>query len=191
MSDAQPNDTGEFERFRDYLCVLARVEIGQRIQGKVDASDIVQETLLEAHQGRDQFRGDTEPKKAAWLRRILARNIADEARKWGRGKRSIKMERSLQASIEDSSHRLEQWLAAEQSSPSQKLMRNEQAVQLANVLNSLPEDQRIVIELHHLKGLKTTEVAQQLNKTEASVAGLLRRGLKKMRELLQEHSHGT
>src|SRR5690606_32581975 len=102
MSSPSTQGFGDFERFRDYLCLLARLEIGQQIQGKVDASDIVQETLLEAHQGLGQFRGTSESEKAAWLRRILARNIADEARKYGRGKRAVTMERSLQASIDDS-----------------------------------------------------------------------------------------
>lgn len=187
----ESSSPAELERFRDYLCLLARVELGPRIQGKVDASDIVQETLLEAHRAQEQFRGTTDPEKAAWLRQILARNIADEARKYSRSKRAVSMERSLQASIDDSSHRLERLLTADQSSPSQKMIRNDQALQLARALSAIPEEQRIAIELHHLKGLKTSEVARQLGKSHASVAGLLRRGLKNLRELLQENSHGT
>jgi len=184
VPESDDGDKG-LRRYRDYLYTLARLQLDHRLRGKVDPSDIVQQTLLEAHQARDQYRGNSEPEKAAWLRKILARNLADEGRRFARGKRNVALERSLQASLDESSCRLEAWLATDQTSPSQQLVRNDQLLRLAEALAGLPEDQRQAIELHHLNGLRSIEVAEQLGRSEASVAGLLRRGLKSLRKRLQ------
>lgn len=127
------------ERFREYLHLLARLHLGEQARGKCDASDIVQQTLLEAHRKRDQFRGRSAAAMAAWLRQMLAYAIADALRAAGRAKRDVARERSLEAALDASSARLEGWLAAEQSSPSQQAQRQEQAVQLAEALSTLPD----------------------------------------------------
>src|SRR6516162_7889338 len=100
--------------------------------------------------------------------------------------RDIGRERSLEAGIEQSSARLETWLAADQSSPSQKAERNEQLLQLADALDQLPEDQREAVVLRHLKGQSLDELARQLGRSKAAVAGLLHRGFKRLQELLAE-----
>jgi RNA polymerase sigma-70 factor (ECF subfamily) len=130
------------ERFRPYLLLLARNRLGSHQNARVDASDVVQQTLLEAHRKRSLFRGRTEAEMAGWLRQILACNLADAFRAFGRAKRDVARERSLEAAIEDSSSRLEAWLAAEQSSPSQRAQSQEQLLRLAEALAQLPEDQR-------------------------------------------------
>src|SRR5579871_601160 len=107
------------ERFRPYLHLLARMQMEPQFQGKLDLSGVVQQTLWEAHQDRSRFQGQNEAQQAAWLRTILAHNLTDEFRKLGAAVRDVVRERSLQAALEDSSSRLEGWLAAEQSSPSQ------------------------------------------------------------------------
>src|SRR6516165_1333782 len=99
------------ERYRSSLLLLARIQLDRRLQAKVDASDLVQQTLLKAHQNRGQFRGGTDAELAAWLRAILARQLVDVARKFGH--RLDGRERSLEAALEQSSARLERWLAAE------------------------------------------------------------------------------
>src|SRR3954464_3733498 len=113
------------ERFRAYLRLLARLQLDPRLRGKLDPSDIVQQTLLQAHQALGRFRGGGE-EMAAWLRRIMARNLAKALRDLRRDKRDVARELSLESALERSSARLEAWLVSGHSSPSQQADRNEQ-----------------------------------------------------------------
>ena len=168
------------ERFRDYLCALARLQIGPELRGHVEASDIVQITLLEAHQRLHQFRGQTDGEMRAWLGRALAHNLADEMRRLLADKRHIARRRSL----EESSSRLEAFLTADQSSPSQNAERKEQVTRLAAALGQMPEPQREVVVQRHLEGRSLADIAQHIGRSEAAVVGLLQRGLKALRGLL-------
>ncbi len=174
------------ERFQEYLLLLARLHLDRRLWAKVDPSDVVQQTLLEAHQKRHQFRGSSDAELAGWLRQILSCNLADAVRDLGRAKRDVALERSLQAAVDQSSSRLEAWLGAEQSSPSQRAVKNEELLSVAGALGKLPDDQREAVTLHYLRGQSLAELAAQLGRSESAVAGLLHRGLKKLRELMQE-----
>src|SRR5262245_53136226 len=174
------------EQHREYLCLLARMHLDPRLKGKLDPSDVVQQTLLEAYQALDQFRGQTLAQQAAWLRQILARNLANVVRDLGRAKRDVARERSLDAAVDASSSRVQAWLAAEQSSPSQQAERNEQTVRMAQALATLPEAQRDVVLLRHCHGWSLAEISRHLERSPAAVAGLLHRGLKQLRELMQE-----
>jgi RNA polymerase sigma-70 factor (ECF subfamily) len=178
-------ETGDWtlERFRAYLRLLARMHLDPRLQSKLDPSDVVQQTLLQAHQARHDFRGGSEAELAAWLRQILARNLAHAVRDLGRAKRDIGRERSLEAALDASSARLEAWLAAEQSSPSQKAQHNEQVARLAEAMEELPDAQREALVLHYWQGQSLAEIGQQLGRTPAAVAGLLHRGLEQLRSL--------
>jgi RNA polymerase sigma-70 factor (ECF subfamily) len=181
-----PKEEWELERFNDYLRLLARLQLDHRLQAKLDASDIVQQTLLQAHENRRQFRGQTDAEMAGWLRTILANTLAAAARRFGAEARDLGRERSLEDSLAQSSARLEGWLAAKQSSPSQRVQRIEELVRLANAMTRLPADQREVIEQHHLKGRPIAEVAKTMERTKPAVMGLLFRGQKKLRALLEE-----
>ncbi len=176
----------ELEGFREYLLLLARLQLDPRWQAKVDPSDIVQQALLQAHEARDQFRGQNAAERAAWLRQILARVLSNTVRDLGRAKRDAGRERSLEVALEQSSARLEAWLAADQSSPSESVERHEQLLRLAEALAELPQDQREAVTLHHLQGWSLAELAQHLNRSESAVAGLLHRGFRKLREVLHE-----
>jgi len=176
----------DLERFRKYLRVLAQVQLNPQLRGKLDPSDIVQQTLLEAYQARDRCPSQDSAAQAAWLRKILARNLANAVRDVGRAKRDVRREQSLEAAVEASSARLEAWLVAEQSSPSQQVERNEQLLRLAEALDQLPTDQQEAVILHHLKGQSLSEVAGQLDRSPAAVAGLLHRGLRRLQDLLSD-----
>jgi RNA polymerase sigma-70 factor (ECF subfamily) len=186
MTD-QADDAGAvLDRYRDYLLLLARLRLDRRLQGKLDASDIVQQTLLEAHRGVAGFRGRSTGERIAWLRQILARNLANAVRDLGRAKRDAGRERSLEAALDESASRLEGWLAAEQSSPSQQAQRHERAVRLAEALASLPENQREAVVLRHWQGCSLVEIGERLGCTTAAVTGLLHRGLRKLRQQLHD-----
>jgi RNA polymerase sigma-70 factor (ECF subfamily) len=174
----------DLEPYREYLHLLGRLHVSPWLQAKIDLSGIVQLTLLEAHRGLDQLRGKDETQKAAWLRRILVNNLADAFRKLAADKRDVRRERSLDAALSQSSARLEAFLAAEQSSPSERAAREEDLLRLANALATLPEDQRRAVELHHLQGLPLAQVADGLGTTRPAVAGLLHRGLRNLRQTL-------
>jgi RNA polymerase sigma-70 factor (ECF subfamily) len=186
MTDAGEAAGWALERFREYLRLLARLQLGSRLRARLDASDVVQQTLLEAQQGLADFRGATEAELAGWLRRILARNLADVLRAAGRAKRDVGRERSLDAALDESAARLGSWLQADQSSPSQQAARNEQSVLLAAALARLPEPQAEAVVLRHLEGWSLADIAGRLGRSQAAVVGLLQRGLKNLRTLLQQ-----
>src|SRR5262249_40555311 len=156
----------------------------RRLRGRLDPSDLVQQTLLKAHQAAEQCEAVDEEGRGAWLRRILNNTIADEVRRHGRGKRDAGRERSLLASLDESSLRLEAWFRADQTSPSQHAIRQEELLALGEALEAMPEDQRRAIEMHHLQGDSLADVAARMGRSEASVAGLLRRGLRNLHERL-------
>jgi RNA polymerase sigma-70 factor, ECF subfamily len=178
-------DGAELERFRDYLMLLSRLQLGPQMRGRLEASDLVQQTLLDACRDLEAFRGSTDEELAAWLRRMLACNLVDARRALGREKRDINRERPLQQ-LEDSCSRLEACLEAVQTSPSGRAVRNEQLLLLAAALQQLPVAQREAIELHYLQEMSLARTAAALNRSQASVAGLLRRGLRGLRRMLDE-----
>jgi RNA polymerase sigma-70 factor (ECF subfamily) len=185
MNSAAGDQAAGLERYREYLHLLARMQLNPRLASKIAPSDVVQQTLLRAHEKRDQYRGSA-AELAGWLRAILASTLAEAARNFGRQQRDAGLERSLQASLDDSSAKLERWLAAEQSSPSQQAQREEALARLAQALAELPEEQRTVVELRHLQGMPVAAIAAHVGRSEASVAGLLRRGLQRLRVVLDE-----
>jgi RNA polymerase sigma-70 factor (ECF subfamily) len=185
MGQDHPESTLALERFRDYLRLLAGLQIGPRLRVKVDPSDLVQQTLLKAHKARDQFHGGSAAEMSAWLREILARTLADAIRDLTRDKRDINRERSLQTALADSSARLEAWLVTSGMAPPEHAEKNEQLLRLAEALAQLPEAQRQAVLLRYYEGRPLEEIGERLERTRAGVASLLRRGLDRLRALLQ------
>jgi RNA polymerase sigma-70 factor (ECF subfamily) len=174
------------DRYRSYLRLLARLHWQEELRGKLDPSDLVQQTLVQALQAQAQFRGQQGRELAAWLRQILIRRLHNAVRDLGRARRDVGRERSLQAAIEQSSARLEAWLAAAQTSPSEQAVRHEQLLRLAEALEGLPEAQREAITLHHLQDWTLEQVGSHLGRSPAAVAGLIKRGLKQLRGVMNE-----
>src|SRR3954470_3022214 len=174
------------DRYRGYLSALARLQVAARpwLASKLDASDLVQQTLLQAHAARGQFRGQSAEELAGWLRQILTRTLANSLRTLGQAKRDIRAEQPLEADLDASCSRLDAWLAADQTSPSEAAGAHERAAALAAAIAGLPDDQREVVLAKHCLGLTLAEIAGRSGRTPASVAGLLRRGLHALRERL-------
>lgn len=185
MSSDDSVGVSSLERFRRYLHLVARLQLGRDFRGKLEPSDVVQQTLLEAYQKRGQYRGNSEGEWLAWLRQVLTHNLADAIRALGRAKRGLALQRSLEAAADESSLRWQAWLADGQTSPSGRAERNEELLLLAEALAELPEGQRETVVLHHLQGASLVELAAHLGRSEAAVAGLLHRGLKALRDRLQ------
>jgi RNA polymerase sigma-70 factor (ECF subfamily) len=169
------------EVFRGYLTLLARTRIGQRLQGKVDAADLVQDTFLQAHQNWDRFQGTTVAELLSWLRRILDARIIDLMRYFTSQSRDVRLELPLDWLSQD----LTGGLLAKQDSPSKEITQQEQGVLLASALALLPEDYREVLILRHLECLTFPEVAQRMERTLASVKKLWVRALERLRHSLK------
>jgi RNA polymerase sigma-70 factor (ECF subfamily) len=186
MTEARAPDPAGLERYRHYLEMLARLHLQPRFRGKLGASDIVQQAMLKAVQNLNQYRGQTEAELAGWLRRILTNTLVDAVRELEGGKREVGRERSLEAALAQSSARFEALLQSSPTSPSEELVRHDQLLQLSTALGRLPDDQRQALELHYLQGCTVTDVAEQMERTERSVAGLVRRGLQRLRGLMAD-----
>lgn len=179
VPDPPPNRP--LEAFRSYLLLLARVQLDPGPGHRIDPSDVVQQTLLEAHAGLGRFRGDDDA-LAAWLRQALANNIRDAARALRRDKRDVRREEPL-GDPDRSADRVAT-LAARDPSPSTRAAGAEDLIRLADALAALPDGQREAVVLHHLHGHPLAETARRLGRTDTATAGLLHRGLKRLRELL-------
>ena len=173
----------ELGRYREYLSLLARMQLNPELRGKVDLSGVVQQTLLEAWQAGNRFPQEAGAQEA-WLRSVLANNLTDELRKLRTDKRDVSRERSLEQALENSSGQIQAYLQDDHSTPSTRAVRNERALALAEALAKLPADQRTAVELHHLQGLPLEEVGRILNRKRDAAAGLIFRGLKTLRQLL-------
>lgn len=170
------------ERFRGYLRVLALRQLDMRVQRRMDASDLVQQTFLSAHRNFSHFAGSTEESLVAWLRKIHARNVQDVLRDHlGAEKRSVNREE-----YEGESPHAELLQQTSTIRPSQRVLLNEEAARLAEFLEQLPDAQREVIRLRYLEGLALNEIAEQMDRSREAIAGLLKRGLRRLRKLFDQ-----
>ncbi|MBI4600692.1 MAG: sigma-70 family RNA polymerase sigma factor [Planctomycetes bacterium] len=178
------------ERFRGYLSLLARVRFDPALRGKLEPSDIVQQTLLEAHCSQALFRGTNARQQAAWLRRILADNLRNAGRDLRLAKRDVSRERSLEAALDESSARLEGWLAAEGSSPSGRAAREEEVLRLAEAIAGLPESEQEVLLLRYSEGWTLEAIGERLGVSRNTAARLLRSGLSRLEDRMRPASPG-
>jgi RNA polymerase sigma-70 factor (ECF subfamily) len=173
-------------KYEAWLRLLARNEIDSRFAGKFDASDAVQQTLMEAWKGWEQFRGDDEPQRRAWLRQILAHQLAHLARHYaGTAKRDLARELSIEHTLNQSAQRLDSLLPASDVSPSGLAVANEQRLQLAEVLERLPADYRLVILLRNIEEFSHEEIAERMQRSVGAVRMLWLRALAALRDAMQ------
>ncbi len=172
--------------YRPYLSVLAQRHLDSEVRGRVDASDVVQLTYMEAFRDLPQFRGTHEAELVAWLRQILRNNLSQMLQRHVFAqRRSVDREKSLDNEGKAAEH-LRNSLAGNLSSPSRRAMRGENAVLLAQALQALPEDQREAVRLRHLEGWTLAQLASHFGRSEVAVAGLLKRGLRALRKKLRD-----
>jgi RNA polymerase sigma-70 factor (ECF subfamily) len=167
------------------LALFARIWIDRSLPGRVDPSDLVQETLLKAHQRFGQFRGMTEPELASWLRQILARTVADLVRRHGAAARQLTRQQSLEAMADGSALAIDGLMAASGTSPSEAAERRELGVLLADALAELSPDHREVILLRNLQELDWEQVAAKMGRSADAVRMLWARALKKLRPIIE------
>lgn len=176
-----PEMQAELDRFRTYLRFLADIKLDRRLRGRIEPSDIVQETLLKAYTAWDTFSGDEPGQRVAWLRQILMRTILHALRDAQRAKRDIARERQLDGLLDQSSRRIEQWLAADQTSPSQAVQHSEELMRTAEAVYQLPEAERIAVIGYYWQGATLGEIGDELGRSAPAVAGLVHRGLRRLR----------
>ena len=180
MDHAAPDAARAIEAFRPYLCVLARMHLDRRLWAKLDPEDVVQTTFQEALENGHRALPSDDRGLRALLRQMLLHNLWDALRRFQQQKRDLALEQPL----DDSSSRL--MLSLDQSTPSQRAIKNEQLERLAQALSLLTDDQQQAVILHHLHEWKLTDVSTELGRSIQATAGLIHRGLRKLHELLQE-----
>lgn len=172
------------ESFRNYLRILADIEIGRRLQRKVDASDIVQEAFLDAHRQFPKFQGDLEPQFAEWLRIILAGKLANTMRHYfGSKGRDVRLECEISRTLNQSSCLLSELAVDSLSTPSHEFLRGEQTMIVTDALTQLPEDYRQVLLMRHMEELPFIQIAQRMNRSVNSVEKLWLRGLTQLKHI--------
>ena len=183
---ASGNAVQELEEYVSYLEVVADCLMNSHLRTKEEASDIVQETMLEAHRDFESFRGRTDTELRAWLRRILMNNLVSAARYHSRQKRYSIMKLSLHEQLERTSRPSRHPFHSDPPSPGRMLDQQEQFEQLAAALTKLLADERTAVVLKHVHNRSVAEISQHLGRTPDGVAGLLRRGLRKLRNHLSD-----
>lgn len=179
------------ERFRPYLNVIAQRHLDERLRGRLDFTDVVQTTFLEASRDFGAFRGESVDSLLAWLRNILRNNIhTAHQQHLATQKRSARLETRISIASESggSSLGMEHIIPSDTSTPSQRMMKNEAAADLALCLERIPETQRQAIRLRYLEGCSLREISEKMGKSEMAVAGLLKRGLRTLREVMDQSS---
>jgi RNA polymerase sigma-70 factor (ECF subfamily) len=173
------------EQYRSALLLLARAQLARHRQLGLEASDLVQQAFVEAYRDVKQFHGRTDAERFAWLRKILHHTFLDEYDRRRAGKRDLARQ-ALEADLTGSFAGLDELLAAQQTTPSERAVRNEDLTRLAEALDQLPPDQREVVTLKHLVGLTLVQISERLGRSPEAVAGLLFRGRIHLRELLTQ-----
>ena len=177
---------GLLDDYRNYLGFLARTGLDAALRAKAGASDVVQETLLAAFERFDQFRGACEGELVAWLRRILARNLAMLHRRYRRtAARAMGREQAIAGALDRSSVTLARLVADRGPTPSRVAAQRERGVILADALTRLSEDHREAIELRNFRQLGWDEAAESMGRRPEAVRKLWARAVSRLGRLIE------
>lgn len=179
-----------FQKCRSYLNLLAQMEVGSKLRVKADTSDLVQNTLMDAYRGLDNFRGQTQQEWLGWLKQILKRNMIDLIRHYRQAeKRRLDKEVPLEHRQYDRSTIIGYEPTAEAPTPSKAVVALEDELLLAEAISGLSEDHRDVIVLRNLQRLPFEEVAKEMNRSRPAVQMLWLRAVRKLGEVMKNQSH--
>jgi RNA polymerase sigma-70 factor (ECF subfamily) len=185
--EGRPEALGELlAAYRNYLRLIAATCVDRRVQGKADASDLVQETLIKAHQNFARFRGTTEQEWVTWIRQILVNNLADLHRRFSLQGRRVEREQSLESISDKSSRILHELVPARGASPSQSAQRRELGVILADALAGMSPDDREVVVLRNLRELEWKEIAERTGRSPDAARMLWTRALARVGKILKD-----
>jgi RNA polymerase sigma-70 factor (subfamily 1) len=174
------------ERYQAYLETLTYIQIDPRLRSEFGMSEIIQNTLLEAWREVTRIEALDDAARKRWLRTMLVRNLIEKIKYCQAQKRDYRLKQSLDAALEESSCRLQSWLAAEDTPPGDRLAEQEKALRLLEALSSLDARQREALILQKYHHLKLEQIAKHMRCTTGVVAGLHARGLKQLRKLLPD-----
>ncbi len=172
------------QHHRAFLKLITQRTLGPRLGGRLDDSDIIQQTCMSVFGNIKQFGGDQPNEFVAWIRTIHERNVKNAVRDHvGAQKRSITKEEVWDDVPPEGTLPKDR-----KSSPSQRVLRGEQAVRLAAALQGLADDQREAVRLRYLEGWSLEQIAEHMDRSKHSVAGLVKRGLIKLRQVFKNES---
>jgi RNA polymerase sigma-70 factor (subfamily 1) len=174
------------EEHRVYLETLKNIQIDPRVRQKFGMSDIVQVTLVEAGRDLERIQAMDPAGRKRWLRRMLMNNLLDELRKFLNRPPEVSIDEPVRVAVEQSSCRVQKWLTVEDTSPSEKMMGDEEGERLLEALAQIDPRQREALVLQKWQGWKLKEIAEHMGCTTRAVAGLHARGLKALRKLLPD-----
>ena len=176
-----------FDKCRTYIKVVAQAQVESWLQAKVDASDLVQQTLLEAYRGFSRFRGQTQQEWLGWLRMILKHNALDYVRQYkSTQKRQAHREKPLWLQTEGPADEFLLEPSDKGDSPSELVMQREREIQVAEAISKLDPDHQEVVMLRNLQRLPFDEVAVRMGRSRAAAQMLWMRALQKLQHLLED-----
>jgi RNA polymerase sigma-70 factor (ECF subfamily) len=184
--DASNINHSDLEKNRDYLKFLARTHLSRHYHGRLDPSDIVQQSMLQAFRSLEQYRGTTEQEKLGWLRKILIHTVAHEVRRLHTEGRDIELERSIEQEIEASSFVLDRFLVDSQPSPGQRACTEERNLAMAIAIEALPDPQRAVVIMKFWHDMTISQIADSLNVPFAKTTALMRSATKSLKSALRD-----
>ncbi|OYP36509.1 sigma-70 family RNA polymerase sigma factor [Rhodopirellula sp. MGV] len=202
MNEEAPNTGDDYENalrkswsigpLRPWLRLLAERQLPRGLKGRIDPSDVVQQTLVDAWRGNADFRGTTQAERLAWLKTILQRTLMRFNRdQLQTQKRGLGREQLLQAAIDQDSLRLSEMAIDRNPGPADIAEQSEKALRLAAALNALQPADREVLVLRHLENLTHEEIAKRIGKSNAAARMMWIRGLEKLRVAYEETSDET